>query len=156
MNWPANLWFAVTVIFLIIEAVCPFHLVSIWFAIGSLVAMIVALFTNSLWLQGTLFLVVSCTLLALMIPLVKKYLRPRMETTNVDSVIGTQGYVTEPIDNLKATGQVKLGGMYWSARSSNDAPIAPDTLVQVDRVEGVKVFVTAVEKSSPLEKVNSL
>ena len=42
MNWAAIVWFALLLIFLIVEAACPIHLVSIWFAAGSLVAMLVA------------------------------------------------------------------------------------------------------------------
>ena len=46
---------------------------------------------------------------------------------------------------MSATGQVKLGGMYWTARSTDGHPIAEGTLVKVDKVEGVKVFVTTVK-----------
>ena len=88
---------------------------------------------------------VAAASLALLRPLVRKYVRPKLVRTNVDSVIGTQGLVTAPIDNVTAAGQVKLGGMYWSARSTSGDPIAEGTLVRVDRIEGVKVFVTAVK-----------
>jgi membrane protein implicated in regulation of membrane protease activity len=133
------------VILLIVEGVCPFHLVTIWFAIGALVAGIAAMLHAALWLQVTLFFVISCGLLLAMLPLVKKFIKPNIVKTNVDSVIGTQGYVTEAVDNLTAVGQVKLGGMYWTARSTDNTPIEAGTLVQVDRIEGVKVFVTPVK-----------
>jgi membrane protein implicated in regulation of membrane protease activity len=133
------------VILLIAEGVCPFHLVTIWFAIGALVAGIAAMLHAALWLQVTLFFVISCGLLLAMLPLVKKFIKPNIVKTNVDSVIGTQGYVTEAVDNLTAVGQVKLGGMYWTARSTDNTPIEAGTLVQVDRIEGVKVFVTPVK-----------
>lgn len=145
MNWYATVWFILMVGFLILEGACPFHLVSMWFAAGSLVAGIVALLGGGLWLQITLFLVVSCTLLAALFPLVKKFLRPNIEKTNVDAVIGSRGYVTEDIDNLQAVGQIKLGGMYWTARAAKGEKIPAGTLVEVDRIEGVKAFVTAVK-----------
>ena len=138
------------VILLIVEGVCPFHLVSIWFAVGALVAGIAALLHAAVWLQVTLFFVVSCGLLLAMLPLVKKFIKPNIVKTNVDSVIGTQGYVTETVNNLTAEGQVKLGGMYWTARSTDNTPIEAGTLVQVDRVEGVKVFVTPVKVEEPV------
>ena len=72
----------------------------------------------------------------------KKFLNPGRSATNIDSIIGTEGYVTGDIDNLSATGQVKLGGMYWTARSSDGKKIPAGALVRVDRIEGVKVFVT--------------
>lgn len=150
MNWAASLWMVLMVILLIVEGVCPFHLVSIWFAVGALVAGIAALLHAALWLQVTLFFVVSCGLLLAMLPLVKKFIKPNIVKTNVDSVIGTQGYVTETVNNLTAEGQVKLGGMYWTARSTDNTHIEAGTLVQVDRIEGVKVFVTPVKVEEPV------
>jgi membrane protein implicated in regulation of membrane protease activity len=146
MNWAYTiLWVVLMVVFLVVEAACPFHLVSIWFAIGSLVAVVVNLLGGALWLQITLFLVVSVALLAALWPLVKKFINPKVTATNVDSVIGTEGYVTTAVDNLAAEGKVKLGGMEWTARSTAGAAIPAGTLVKVDRIEGVKVFVSEVK-----------
>ena len=144
------IWIALIVIFLVIEAACPIHLVSIWFAAGSLVAAIVSMLHGQLWLQILLFVAVSGGLLACLWPFVKKFLRPNLTKTNVDSVIGTEGYVTEAVDNLNAAGQVKLGGMYWTARSTAGQPLSVGTLVRVDRVEGVKVFVSEVKVEANL------
>ena len=132
------------VVFLLAEAACPIHLVSVWFAVGSLAATIVSLLSGPIWLQVVLFLVVSGVLLALLWPVVRKLLRPHLTRTNVDSLIGSEGYVTAAVDNLSAVGQVKLGAMEWTARSTSGEPIPAGTLVQVDRIEGVKVFVTPV------------
>ena len=63
----------------------------------------------------------------------------------MDSVVGSIGRVTADIDNVEARGQVKLGGMEWTARSTSGDPIIVGTEVRVDRVEGVKVYVTPVE-----------
>lgn len=143
MHWEAIVWLALLVGFLVMEAACPIHLVSIWFAAGALVALIAALLGAQIWLQVVLFAVVSVGLLILLWPFVKKVLNPRLTKTNVDSVVGTEGYVTEKVDNFNAVGRVKLGGMEWSARSTDGKPIAEGTLVRVDKIEGVKVFVTA-------------
>lgn len=139
------LWLGLMVAFVIVEAACPFHLVSIWFAVGSLAAGIAAALNGPLWLQILLFIVVSVGLLVALWPFVKKVLNPKIEKTNVDSVIGSQGYVTMDIDNIVATGQVKLGGMEWTARSASGEKISAGTLVKVEIIEGVKVFVTPVE-----------
>ena len=137
----ALLWFVLAVVFLLVEG-GTVMLVSVWFAAGSLVAMVAALLSAPFWLQLILFLGVSAGLLALLRPLVQKYIKPKITATNVDSLIGSQGYVTATVDNLAATGQVKLGAMPWTARSTDGAPIEIGTLVRVDRIEGVKVFVT--------------
>ena len=145
MNWAAYIWLGLMVVFLIVEAACPFHLVSIWFAVGALVAVIVSLLGGAVWLQISIFLLVSCALLAALWPLVRKFLNPKLEKTNVDSVIGSTGLVTAAIDNVTAVGQVKLGAMYWTARSTSGAPIAEGTLIRVDKIEGVKVYVSPAE-----------
>lgn len=144
MNTAAVIWFALMVAFLVAEAACPIHLISIWFAAGSLVATVVSLLGGPIWLQITLFLVVSGVLLALLWPFVKKFLNPHVTKTNVDALMGTQGYVTADIDNVAAIGQVKLGAMEWTARSTSGDKIAAGTLVRVDRIEGVKAFVSPV------------
>lgn len=144
MNWAAIIWLFLMVVFLIVEAVCVIHLVSIWFAVGSLVAAIAALLNASIWLQVVLFLVVSCVILALMWPFVQKFLKPGLKKTNIDSIIGSEGLVTVAINNVSAQGQVKLGAMEWTARSTTGEVIPAGTLIRVDRIEGVKVFVTVV------------
>ena len=136
------IWFCLMVVFLIVEAACPIHLVSIWFAAGSLMAMVVSFLGGPLWLQIAVFLAVSCLLLALLWPFIKKFLRPKLEKTNVDAVIGTRGVVTATIDNTAAAGQIKLGAMEWTARSTSGAVIEKGAVVRVDRIEGVKAFVS--------------
>lgn len=147
MNWAAIIWFVFLVIFIMAEA-STVALVSSWFAVGALVAMIASLLGAQLWLQTVLFLVVSCGLLCALRPVVKKFLIPNLTKTNVDAVIGATGVVTLQIDNIMSQGQVKLGGMEWTARSSSGDIIEVGTRIKVDRIEGVKVFVTPVEISA--------
>lgn len=139
---PIFLWLALFVVFLIVEA-GTVALVSIWFALGALAALVSCVLGAEMWLQITVFLVVSLVLLALL----WKRVRSKLTTTktNVDSVIGAECYVTEAIDNLSYTGRVKLGGITWAARSTSGAGIPVGTLVKVERIEGVKVFVSPAE-----------
>ena len=144
MNGLATMWLVLLILSLAAEGATA-AVTSIWFAAGALVAMVAALLEAQLWLQIVLFMVVSVGLLLALRPLLKKYITPKKIRTNVDSVIGTQGVVLEQIDNIAGTGRVKLGGMEWSARSSSGEPIEEHTRVRVDKIEGVKVFVTPVE-----------
>ena len=137
------LWLIALVVFLMVEA-STVTMVSLWFAVGALAAMIVSLFAGLGWQVGV-FLVVSAVALTALRPLARKYFKPRVTKTNVDAIIGSQGYVTTPIDNMAATGKVKLGAMEWTARSTSGEPIPAGTLVKVDRIEGVKAFVTAAK-----------
>ena len=143
MNGAAVVWFVLMVFFIFLEA-STVAIVSTWFAVGALAAMITALCGGPVWLQSTLFFVLSVLLLLSLRPLLRKYFTPKLTKTNVDSVIGQEGLVLEAIDNVMTTGRVKLGGMEWMARSSTGEKIEPGERIRVDRIEGVKVFVTPV------------
>lgn len=138
------IWLVLMIAFLIAEAATVVT-ISLWFAGGALVALVASLLGAPLWLQVALFFLVSAALLGSLRGMVKKHFTPKLARTNVDAIIGSSGYVTAEIDNIKATGTVKLGAMEWSARSTAGAPIAVGTLVKVDKIEGVKVFVTPAE-----------
>ena len=139
------LWSVLAVAFLVLEG-CTVAMVSLWFAIGAAAALVLSLLGAALWLQLLAFLAVSGVLLALLRPMMRKYVKSTK--TNVDSVPGTEGLVTEDIDNVAYQGQVKLGAMTWTARSTSGASIRAGTRVRVDRVEGVKVFVSPVKVPS--------
>jgi len=144
MNWPAIVWFIFLVIFVLAEA-ATVTVISLWFAAGALVAMIVSMLGGPVWLQILLFIVVSFALLWMLRPILKKFYTPKLTRTNVDAVIGKIGITMMPIDNNMAQGKVKLEGMEWSARSTSGEEIPENVQVRIDRVEGVKLFVTPVE-----------
>ena len=146
MDSAAFIWFVLMVVFLVAEGICPFHLISVWFAVGALAAVVVSLLGGAAWLQITVFLVVSAGLLLALWPVSKK-IHPNALKTNVDAMIDAKGYVTVDIDNLTATGRVKLKAMEWTARSTSGEPIKAGTLVKVDRIEGVKVLVSEVKSN---------
>lgn len=144
MNWAAIIWFGLTVLLLIAEA-ATVTVISLWFAAGALAAMAMALLGGAVWMQILVFLVVSAAALTALRPLVRKHLTPKLTATNIDSVIGDLGIVTVSIDNIAAVGQVKLGSMEWTARSTSGASIEAGTKIRVDKIEGVKVFVSPAE-----------
>lgn len=134
-------WVAALVVFLIVEAVTA-GLVSIWFVFGSLVALICAALGAAVWLQIFWFVIISVATLVLTRPLVKRYVDSRSVATNADRSIGRAAVVTERIDNLAATGAVKLDGVVWTARSTDDAvAIEAGERVTVRAIEGVKLIV---------------
>ena len=144
MNFAAIGWFALTVILLIAEA-ATVTVISLWFAAGALAAMVTALLGGAVWIQAAVFVLASAAALTALRPLVRKHLTPRITATNIDSVIGSVGIVTGTIDNLTATGQVKLNGMEWSARSTSGDTLEVGTKIRVVKIEGVKVFVSPAE-----------
>lgn len=150
MNWAAVFWLVLFVVFLMAEA-STVAVISLWFAIGALAAMVSSFLGAELWLQAVLFFAVSIVLLCALRPLTKKYFTPKIIRTNVDAVVGTTGRVVETIENDLTQGRVKLGSLEWSARSTAGETVEEGTLVRVDRIEGVKVFVTPVDVTAQVK-----
>ena len=146
MNWEAIFWLAAMVIFMAAEAMTV-TLVSIWFAVGALGAILIALLGGGLTLQVTVFLALAIVLLIFLRGAVRKHVTPRITRTNVDSVIGATGIVVTPVNNIAALGQVQINGVEWSARSTDGTHIGAGTLVKVDKIEGVKVFVSLAQET---------
>ena len=134
-------WMALLIIFIVVECLTV-GLVSIWFAGGSLVAMILAMAGAGAAWQSVAFVVISAVLLVVTRPFVKKYLMNKKVKTNYQSVIGEVAKVTETIDNYNQTGAAFVDGKEWTARSSADAVIMEKgNLVKVAAIEGVKLIV---------------
>lgn len=134
-------WLIAMVVLLVIEGVIP-GLVSIWFAAGALVALLLSLVDAPLWLQVALFLAASVALLVLTRPLAKKYVNSRTMPTNADRIIGMDCLVTEEIDNLRGTGAVSVDGKTWTARMDREDGKAPKgAVVKALRIEGVRLIV---------------
>ena len=137
-------WILAIVVFVIVEAMTV-NLVSIWFMGGALAAMIAAMCSLGFVWQLSLFVAVSGVLLVLFRPILRKKLTPKRTRTNADRLIGREALVTEPIDDLRATGAVRIDGVLWTARSETGANIPVDAVVTITRIEGAKLFVRPVE-----------
>ncbi len=137
----AAFWLIAMIVLLAVEAMVP-GLISIWFAIGALAALIAALLHAPLWLQVVWFIVVSVVSLAVTRPLAKKYVNGRVKPTNADMILGKDCVVTEAIDNVLGTGAVIVAGKTWTARMENDADRAAEgEVLKAVRIEGVKLIV---------------
>lgn len=137
------IWLIVLAVCLVIE-IATFGLVTIWFAGGAFVALIVAFLWDSLIAQTVIFLIVSLVLLIFTRPLATKLINTKKNKTNIDSVIGEICKVTEAIDNFNETGTVLLNGLEWTARNIGEGTIPVGTKVKVCSVNGVKLFVEEV------------
>lgn len=137
-------WLGAAVVFGLLEAATA-GLVSIWFAIGSLAALVAALLGAGQGLQMTVFLIVSALTLLLTRPLAKKMIHGKTIPTNADRVLGQPAQVTEAICNDRETGAVRTGGKIWTARSAVGSDIPAGAQVLVERMEGVTLFVRPLE-----------
>lgn len=135
-------WFVTFIILLIIEIV-TINLVSIWFAIGAIASMITSFFTNSIFIQLIVFIIVSLISLLITKPIIKKIKSKEIIPTNLDRVIGKSAIVTKEIKKDKY-GEVKVLGSIWTACS--DADIDLGEKVKVLSIEGVKLIVKLEEE----------
>lgn len=138
------IWLAVIVVAAVVEASTA-QLVSIWFVVGGIGALIAELCGAPLWVQTVVFVVVTGITLLITRPLVKKLLNFKKEDTNAGRYIGKIGIVTGEINNQLGTGQVNVMGSIWTARSSDGSVIEIGTNVLVKSIEGVKLIVDVLK-----------
>ena len=71
-----------------------------------------------------------------------KYFNKDRVRTNAESLVGRQAIVISEIDNLQGIGQVSVGGMEWSARTTKDEESLPvGAVATVVAINGVKLIV---------------
>ena len=135
-------WLIAFLVFLTIEMM-TINLVSIWFAIGAIVSMGVAYFTDNVLIQMIVFIVVSLVALLITKPLVKKFKKVDFVPTNSDRVIGKVGEVTKKITSDEY-GEVKVFGTVWTAFSDDVWDVGDKVIIT--NIEGVKLIVKKEEK----------
>ena len=137
-----GVWLISFLILLFIEVI-TINLVTIWFALGSLAALITTTLTDNVNIQVIVFIVVSAVSLIITKPLVSKLRKRNITPTNLDRVIGKEGVVIKEISK-NAYGEVKVGGSVWTATSTKN--IKKDSQVKVLKIDGVKLVVEKIEE----------
>ena len=139
------IWLALFVVMLGVEALGP-ALVSVWFAFGALVALIVSFIPGvAWWVEVVIFVVISLSTLLALRPVLRRYFKRNNYNTNIDSFTGKRGYVIEDITFLKP-GAVKIGDVSWTAIPvDKDAKILENEVIEVVAVSGNKLIVKKVE-----------
>ncbi|HAS72594.1 MAG TPA: NfeD family protein [Clostridiales bacterium UBA8960] len=136
------IWAVLIVLFTIVEAL-TLGLTSIWFAVGSLAALIASALGLNIVIQILSFIIVSAILIIYTRPVAKKVLKIGQNKTNVDALIGRKGYVIKAIQP-REIGQVKLGGQVWTAKGEDHVTYEVDEEVEVLAIEGVKLIIKKV------------
>ena len=134
------IWLAIAVVLAIIE-MSTVNLVSIWFIISSIFAMIISLFTDNIFIQMAIFVLGGTLLLLLTKDAIKRILPVKIKT-NIDRIIGMKGIVTEKITK-KTFGEVKVDGKRWTAVA--DETINTDETVEILEINSTKLKVKRLE-----------
>lgn len=133
-------WLLIVAIMLVIE-IFTMGLTTIWFSFGAAVAAAASALSAPLWLQITLFCIVSVGTMVLVRPYAVKIQNKNRVKTNIDEYIGQQAVVIEEINNQLGTGKVRYRGIEWMARSTEGETIPADELVTIESLSGVKLIV---------------
>ena len=142
----AAIWGGLVVAFLLAEVATSGVLFSLPFAIGAAGAGLAALAGAPLWLQASIFLIVSAVSLAGLRPLARRLDQrsPRLEV-GAGRWVGRHGVVVEAIPSGPGqTGKIRLDREVWGAESSHEIPIAVGSTVLVTRVDGIRLVVLPI------------
>ncbi|MBO7395465.1 MAG: NfeD family protein [Ruminococcus sp.] len=134
---------AILVIAFVIAEIATVQLVSVWFAAGALLTMILVFFFDIPIIgQVGIFIGSSALFLALTMPfIIRKRKKNGYIPTNSELEVGRTARVIEEVNTDNGTGRVRVGGVDWSAVSADDSVIPCDTVVTVTAVNGAKLTV---------------
>ncbi|MBO4216734.1 MAG: NfeD family protein [Clostridia bacterium] len=138
------IWLGAIAASVVIEALTV-ELVSIWFLPSAIAALILSFFSVPIWVQVLVFFAGFVVMFAIFKFWLSRYIKPKKIPTNADSLIGETATVTEDIDNVNEKGAVKIRGLVWTARTSDDGVTAEKgSHVKIKEIVGNKLI---VEKS---------
>ena len=144
MDFMWIIWLAVFVLALLIEAIGP-EIVSVWFAGGALVSLIISFIPGvEWWIQVIVFAVVSAALLVFIRPFLAKALKRETINSNADTMVGKKGIIVAKVEETES-GEVNVDGVIWTAIATKDGlVIDKDSRVKVMAVSGNKLVVTPI------------
>ncbi|MEV6449389.1 MULTISPECIES: NfeD family protein [unclassified Amycolatopsis] len=141
MSW-ALVWLIVGIALVIAEVVSG-DFVLVMLGVAALFGAGAEVLTGNLVIDVAVFAVASVGMLLLVRPALKRrLLSGPAHHTGIDALIGARAVVVSTVDS--ETGQVKLAGDVWSARSMSAhlPPIAPGTSVTVVEISGATAVVS--------------
>lgn len=139
-------WLVALAVFIIVEGLTT-ALVSVWFAVGAIAALLLSLTPIGFNIQLLVFAVVSGVALAIMVPrLAQRRTAHKPQVTNGSPLtIGKQGVVLRDVEP-GTLGRVRVDGLDWQARC--DTLLPQGSKCQVVDVDGFILIVTPVVKTA--------
>lgn len=146
MEYMVWVWLGIFLFTVLLESVTQ-ELVSIWFAFGAVIALILSAFPVIAWYyQIVVFAVVSLVLMVLTRPFAKKMLHNAIRYTNVDEFVGKRVKVMTEITQFE-TGEVKLNDIIYHASllEEETETIPVGEIVEIVTFKGNKVVVRKIK-----------
>lgn len=139
-----TIWLIIAGVFTVLEIITEGFLV-LWLGVAALLSMTFSIFFPEMLAVQIIIWCISSVLLIFSTKKLTDKVKPKVTPTNVYSVIGKKAIVTQEINTYKASGQVKIDGDVWSAKTEEQEEIIPvDAHVEILKVEGVKVVVKKI------------
>ncbi|MDO4378210.1 MAG: NfeD family protein [Erysipelotrichia bacterium] len=139
-----KLWILIAVGAFIIEIFTFGNLICIWFTIGAIAAIPLALLDCAAIWQYIVFFAISIVSMVLIRPLATDYLRGNVVATNSDRLIGSTTVLTKSI-SATSWGEANINGIIWSCASSDNLPIDKSSVVKIIAIDGAKLIVKKMD-----------
>lgn len=154
-NSKSIMWVILAILFIALE-INTLTLTSLWFAFGSIVAMISTNFIISTFGQFLVFLLSSLIFIVALTPITRKYIHKEKIPTNIDRIINMIGVVSEEVS--WNSGEVKVDGKIWTSRlkddTNHDLKLKEGTKVEILEIKGVKLLVKPLESQVQSNSTN--
>ena len=141
------IWIVVIVVACIVEWATQVQLISIWAALGGVVALILELAGLGKEIQVVVFFAVTIIAIVLTRPLARKMTGFIKTPTNADMNIEKIGKVTKIVDEELGIMRVKVENIDWSATTENKSVLPVGTEIVVQAIEGVKLIVKPISET---------
>ena len=139
-----GVWIIAGLILAALEMVVP-GFVIIWFGIAGVLTGILAIFIHNQYVQFSIFIVLSGTMVFLSQRIARRITHPEPEPVGANRMSGAVGLVVQHVTPPEF-GRVKVNGDEWRAQA--DTPIAAGTKVRVLNVEGTHLTVRRLAEGS--------
>lgn len=137
-----SLWIVILILAVIIE-VSTQELVSIWFAVAAIPALILTAFGINFWWQLLGFVLTTAIAFVFSKLFIKKRLKVNLRATNADSLIGTEILVVESVSH-SSLGTGKVRDVIWTIASDDE--IKENEFAIVKEIKGNKLIVKKKEE----------
>lgn len=144
-------WIAAIIIFMAIEGFTA-ALVSIWFAIGSLAALIAGVIGVGVTGQILTFIVFSAISIICLRKIAIQKNKDNKSKINLDRIVGQRIIVAETVDNAKGVGIAKINDVDWRIVSEDGEVIEKGEAATVVDIDGVKLVVKKVKEPRMAER----
>ena len=133
-------WFIICLIAVGVE-LSTSQLVSIWFAGGAFISLILACFNVSWQIQLIVFASLSILLLIVTKPILEKKIIDVHKNQNVNSLVGQEIIITKEV-SLNHPGEGKIRDVTWTCKTMDQSNFEIGEICEIKAVNGNSIIIT--------------